>query len=386
MDHIVVFKNSLTQYDVMHYFAQSLSRALEKQGVKITLMDFSETNRLDFMRSLYAHPPDCTLGFNGPHQLENGCYLASEVEIPHIAWLVDSAHYFDDMVACPYHILIAPDQTSRDLLLSWGATHSHFLPHAFDAALTTPPQKKRIYPISFCGSLIDYIAIEETWQKKWPKEVFKALIDAAQRTLAESTLSYQEVFSNRVLPLIADATPLEKTNLATELDLYLRGVDRIELLKALEGLPVHLFGNAQGRPWDHFLDIKKGYTIHPSLPFPEILKVMADSQIVLNSSPMFKTGGHERIFYGLGLGAAVLTNQTPWLENNFALDQEVLSYVSTQWERAGSLLEGLLENPSAIEKIAFQGQARVLKEHTWDMRAQQLLPLAEKAIEVIGAI
>lgn len=383
LEHIVIFKNAYTQYDVLDYFTQSIASAFKKQGVTTTLVDFSTTSRADFMRSLYGNPPDCTLGFNGPHPLENGFFLASELEIPHIAWLVDGAHYFADMIPCPYHIFIASDQTSSDLLQKWKAAHSEFLPHAFEASLKTDPLNERLYPISFCGSLIDYLEIEERWQSQWPPHVVRALLEAADRTLVENSLSYQEAFETSVLPLIVEASEEMKGELVTDLDQYLRGKDRIELLKALEGLPVHIFGsNASKRSWSDFLKIKS-YVLHEPLSFPQIHEVMRNSQVILNSSPMFKTGAHERIMYGLGLGAAVVTNNTPWINAHFSVGEEILTYQPGQWSKAHLILKELLEDKPRQQKLAILGQAKILKEHTWDVRVSQLLPIATKAIEQI---
>jgi spore maturation protein CgeB len=103
---------------------------------------------------------------------------------------------------------------------------------------------------------------------------------------------------------------------------------------------------------------------------------MKNAQIVLNSSPMFKTGAHERIFYGLGLGATVLTNETPWNQEHFS-KEELLTYPSGDPKLVYDKIADLLNHPNQLKEMAFKGQKKVLERHTWDIRAKQLLKLIE---------
>lgn len=376
---IAFFKNQTTQYDVLHHFRISLTQALEKLGVSTALIDLENMDRAAFFRAIYSSPPDYTFAFNGLQAISDGQFLCDELEIPHIAWIVDSAHYVLDFARSPFNLMIAPDQTSADILKNAGAAGSYFLPHAFEASLATSPDTERTIPLVFCGSLMDPIELEALWKQHLPPNIAKGMQEAAEKTLADPNLTYQEAFEELLLrhPDFFSTLPQEKIiQLVMSLDGYIRAKDRINLLKALKGLPVHIYGNCLSwRTWGDFLDLQKGdYKIKPAVNFEEAIGIMKTAEIVLNSSPMFKTGAHERIFYGLGLGAAVLTNQTPWNQAHFSED-ELLVYPSGNPEAIYDQVEDLLKHPDKLKEMAKKGQKKVLQEHTWDVRAKQLVNL-----------
>jgi spore maturation protein CgeB len=385
IEKIAIFKNLVAQYNALHYFRLGLTKALEDQGIEVALIDTDGGDRQEFFRSIYINPPDFTLAFNGLMPM-GGRFLCDEIQIPHVSWLVDSAHNFQMMTPGLFNIIISPDQLSADLFKKWGAPRSFFLPHAFDVSDTAPPGGERSLPIVFCGSLMDPLEVEELWKNSLPAPLVEDLKAAADEVILSQTLTYQQAFEglhSQHAPFFNTLHPENMTLLIQSLDRYLRAKDRIEMLKSLAGFPVHIYGNLYSkRSWGDFLDLEKGsYHIHEALDFPEAVKVMKSAQIVLNSSPMFKTGAHERIFYGLGLGACVMTNNTPWIHSHFKENEELLIYKPNEKEKLRDTLAGLLSQPEALAEIARRGQAKVLKEHTWDVRSKELIAIMENEIE-----
>lgn len=378
---IAFFKNQTTQYDVLHHFRISLINALERLNVSTSLIDLENMDRASFFRAIYSSPPDYTFAFNGLQALSDGRFLCDELEVPHIAWIVDSAHYVLDFARSPFNILITPDKISADILKGAGAKEAYFLPHAFEASLETSPDTERTVPLVFCGSLMDPLELESLWTQHLPQEIVKSLHEAAEKTLLMPQELYQEAFEDIMKrhPAFFKTLSQEKiTQLVMSLDGYIRAKDRINLLNGLEGLPVYIYGNCLSkRTWGDFLDLPQGdYRISPAVNFQSAIKIMQNAKIVLNSSPMFKTGAHERIFYGLGLGAAVLTNETPWNQEHFS-KEELLTYPSGDPKQIYSKIDDLLKHPEKLKEMARKGQQKVLKEHTWDVRAKQLLNLIE---------
>lgn len=100
---------------------------------------------------------------------------------------------------------------------------------------------------------------------------------------------------------------------------------------------------------------------------------MKNSQILLNSSPMFKLGAHERIFYGLGCGALVISNETPWLNDHFINGEDILMYQVKKLPEMNQKIKYLLNNKEERISCTRKGQNKVLLHHTWDVRAKELL-------------
>lgn len=381
---LVIFKNQSTQYGVMHAFREGLTKGLESIGARVRLLEFNQGIAPN-ISSIYRYPPDCTLAFNGPHQLKEGIFLADKIEIPHFAWLLDGAYYFSEMAHSLYYRIICPDEDSRKWMSQLGSQHAYFLPHAFDAALYSPPTENPHLPIVFLGSLIDYLEIESEWKKELPKQLLKAFLEGSDKVLFSRDFSIPKVFDtiSNDNPFFFDKLEKEKIySLIQSFDLYIRGKHRVLLLNGLKDFPLHIFGNPLGkRTWNDFLDEGGNYKIHPSLDFQEAVKVMKNSAIILNSSPMFKGGAHERIFYGLGLGSLVLTNETRWLKTHFEEGEELLSYDLSCLEKTCEQLTYLLAQSEKRKALIEKGQQKVLQKHTWKQRAEKLIEIIESELE-----
>jgi spore maturation protein CgeB len=381
VEHVLTLVNSSTQYDVMHSFRQSVARAFESAQVKASQAALHQMESKDFLLQMYRSPPDCTFAFNGPRRTKSGKLLAEEINLPHVAWLVDAAHFSREFAEFPLHILITPDQKSEDLMRKWGAKHAHFLPHAADPLPAMIPMSERQFPIVFLGSIADPLAYIKDWRSKYPTETVDFLIEAADKTLKDPDLCYQDLLATH--PMFQGG---ENDELIQEFDVYMRMVDRIQLLRSLSGLPVHLFGNVVGTTSRSMGEIiggdLSGLTIHPSVNFSEALEIMQKAQIVLNSSPMFKTGAHERIFYAPSAGAVLLTNETPWIRSHFQSPEELITYRTE--DDVKERVKALLEKPEALKSIANAGREKVLAAHTWNHRIRQLLEIMNRAIPDIS--
>lgn len=80
------------------------------------------------------------------------------------------------------------------------------------------------------------------------------------------------------------------------------------------GLNVTVCGNG----WENFKSENlQNLTILPPLSSDEVVDKMCDSKIVLNVSPIYGNGTHERIFSAMLSGAICLTDSNPFLESIF---------------------------------------------------------------------
>jgi spore maturation protein CgeB len=100
--------------------------------------------------------------------------------------------------------------------------------------------------------------------------------------------------------------------------------------------------------------------------------VLRRSRVSLNihadSSPRFAS--NIRVFEATGVGSCLLTDWKPNLGHLFEVDREVVAYRSA--DECRSKARWLLEHPRERAEIAQRGQARVLRDHNFDIRARQL--------------
>jgi spore maturation protein CgeB len=77
-----------------------------------------------------------------------------------------------------------------------------------------------------------------------------------------------------------------------------------------------------------------------------------------------------RLFEATGVGTCLITDWKDNLHDLFEPDREVVTYRSPQ--ECVEKVKWLLEHPQEREAIAQAGQARTLKDHTFDQRAIEL--------------
>lgn len=385
IERILFFPNTLSQYDALTHFTQGMMNAFLRLGIRCELVIPNKNDMLPFLSSVYLDQPDFTLSFNGLLPNDKGEFLADVLNIPHVCCLVDSAHFFTALKNSAFNIITCPDRTSCALFQAMGVKHTLFLPHAVDKEIVESNERQpMLYDVCFLGSGINYLAILEKWKANYDAKTVKLLRDCAEAVLDDPALPYQ-------MALIASLNPESfkedaYTQLLNDLDLYLRGIDRIRLIKSIKNCPVHIFGSClRGNSWKEILGAAgPNIHVHNPVSYQESIAIMRQSKIVLNSSPMFKQGGHERILTGLACNALVLTNETSYMLENFEHGKDLLLYSNRKIDSVDEMLAPYLENEELRLQVAASGKQKVLRSHTWDNRAKELIAQVEPILEILG--
>lgn len=380
IETIAVFPNTLSQFDVLSHFTQGLILALKRLGIQTDLLVPNKKDPMSFLSKIYREQPDCTLSFNGLLPNEFGEFLCDQVEIPHVCCLVDSAHFFSVLRQSPLNVIACCDLASCDIFQSWNST-ALFMPHGIDKALTTESLGEKPFDVVFIGSSIDFLAILDKWRSNLDPKTVTALLECAEAVLKDPALPYQKALTAFVPPEQFDSSTYEK--LMQDVDLYIRGRDRVELIQSIQETDVHIFGPSLGaRSWKELLGSKPHRAIiHHEISYLESLNVMRESKIVLNSSPMFKFGGHERIFLGMALGALVISNETAFLKDQFVDGEDLALYTPSDKSGVSEVIKKYLTDEPLRKKMAINAREKVARSHTWDKRAAKLIADLEPILE-----
>jgi len=336
-------------YGTTPFFAKSLAAAMERLGYRTRLFWVADYHFFHALNEIHAQPPQLTCSFSDIHV--QGKPLGEMLRIPHLSLLIDPAIYFlHQLKSEKYGWVSCVDQDDCKWLQEGGFKNSFFLPHGAETALLTPVDKKRPFDAVFFGTCIDYQAIEKSWEKRYAKHA-RVLREAAERVLAPAGIS----ILNALLSL--NVAMAEIPLLHREVDQYIRGKDRVELLKKIStSHTLHIWGRG---PWKKYVP---DATLHRPLPFEKTFSIMQNAQLVLNSSPRFKSGTHERMFYASICGACVLTGENHFVNQHFIPGIDLLTYRFGEWE----------VNTRPTQEIALKGQQKVLQHHTWDTSATLL--------------
>ncbi len=324
-----------TPYNSTVHFSKAFARALEAHGVECRLFSVAEGQFHHALHALLTDPPDFTCSFSDI--VLGGRSLGELTAIPHLSLLLDPAIYFLHQVS---GWVSCVDEGDAEFLQAGGAPRVLFLPHAGDSHLKRAPGSgERLYDTVFFGTCLDIDQIKSEWKDRFDTSTIDLLLAASSCVLSKRSPSILDA----LLELGVEEEKLPIFHL--EVDRYTRGKDRIELLSRCK--KVHVWGEGA---WARYLP---NATVHPPISFEKTLEIMSRAKVVVSSSPRFKRGWHERIFYGALAGAAVLSNTDIGFHYEYG-----------EWE---------LPDMSAWREVAEKAQAVTLTHHTWDHRARTLL-------------
>ena len=288
-------------YDAQKYFAASLALACQTEGYQAQCIELSQN-----ASSIPANT-DLLISFNG-----NGKEYSSPKR-PLLSILVDHPLHHGPRLTDASHIHYTVCDRSHHFFLkkNYSSLQSHFLPlPGFQA----PENKKvkREKGLTFFGTFSPYNEIEIRWQKYPP--FLKDLIYTCTRMVSDryplpchkASAILLEQMHHKAPKEVQELRPL----LSLEAEAYARNYLRFQCLKTLDdaGIPVDIYGNG----WETCSF--KHHNIKAALPFKETLSLMQTYKIVLNISPFFPHGSHERVASAILNGSFSLTNSSSYLK------------------------------------------------------------------------
>lgn len=386
---IDVFMPPLNQYGVLHHITNEIFEALQRAGVNCRLLVAERENPEPFLESIFSDPPECTLSLNGLLPDNQGRFFCDMIKIPHVACLLDSPNQFILLTQSPLNIITCPDLFSCQFFKGLNFENVLFMPHGVGKDLAPDPNLERKFDVVMLASCIDYENLRDLWKEKHSKGLCEVLDKAAEMALSDQMTPYVEAFVQALAEQDgkADAVDPSGINLMQVLDdleMYIKGKDRVELVRAIKDVPVDVFGTGrEGEGWQKYLgDKHPNVTLHKAIPFEDAIDVMKQSKILLNSCPWMKHGGHERLFAGMACGALLVTNENVYMKEHFTDGEDLVFYRHSHRDEINDLVKDCLSDPSKLQSIAEKGREKVMAAHTWDHRVkgllEQLSPILEK--------
>lgn len=110
----------------------------------------------------------------------------------------------------------------------------------------------------------------------------------------------------------------------------------------------------------------------------DMYKVLARSRITLNRhiNVAENYANNMRLYEATGIGALLITDHKDNLGELFEVGKEVVAYSSP--EEAAELIRYYIAHPEEARAIAHAGQDRTLREHTYQRRMEELVPVLEQ--------
>lgn len=110
----------------------------------------------------------------------------------------------------------------------------------------------------------------------------------------------------------------------------------------------------------------------------DMYRALARSRVTLNRhiNVAENNANNMRLYEATGVGALLITDRKDNLGELFEVDKEVIAYSTP--EEAAELIRYYIAHPDEASEIARAGQARTLREHTYQRRMEELVPVLEQ--------
>ena len=248
---------------------------------------------------------------------------------------------------------------------------TYFLPHGGPNQISRgKPLKDRIFPITFIGRLTppDPVGDFETMLEGSDPTLIAIARDASQR----SYHNHVDIYASFKLSCAKygfsclDIMPLTRLSfLLSKISEWIEMHRRLELLRSLKHLPVHIFGDVEGEI-EGITDGNNNFTFHPNTTAKQTLQTIQNTRILLNPVAVFPGGSHERIWFGMANGCAVYTDPSSFLLETLN-DQEHIFYTNYSdlkscTDRISYYLQNIVDNSLPVYEA----------NHTWIKRLESL--------------
>lgn len=377
-------------YDTIDLFTREIKKTLEQMGCECLVLDAGhmEESLKEFalfaMTPVFAAITFNNLGYN--LELSEGKNIWEQFEIPYVNILMDHPfHYTGPLAHMPKTAWVfCTDKNHVDFMHRFYPEIERvgFLPHA---GVKLPGAKKWIrdrkievlyagsLPFFTAGMLVpDLSAITQFDAIDMSRQVLEDLIknpavtteDAIEAYLKERGIELEEP------DLFAGIVKMRF------LDSYATSFFREQAVKLLveSGVSVTAYGTGWNEcEWSHNPHLHYGGKVLA----PEILPLMCEAKIVLNTMTWYKAGAHDRIFNGMLAGACVVTDDSAYLREEFEAEKAMVRFKLEEIVRLPEIVWDLLDHPEKMQQIADVGYESASEKHTWESRMKQVLSMLE---------
>lgn len=373
-------------YDTIDLFILAFSKAFSQLGCACRIVDVRDgemaTRKL---KELAEEGLDGVIAFNNIGynlSFDTGRNIWEEKDIPYFNILMDHPfHYAHPLECAPAtSVVFCTDRGHVEFLRRFypNIKRRDFMPHAgVEAENCCVRMQERPIEVLYAGGLSKYVAeglvpdlgeIREFDAFALTKEVLSELMRHPEKT-TESAI--EEYFCS----IGKQYTDRELNFWITELrfiDSYATSFYREQAVRLLveNGITVTVFGGG----WD-----RCEWADNPNLVYggkilaPQVLELMNHSKIVLNTMTWYKDGIHDRIINGMLAKAAVVTDESKYLNEKFPKEKSLSTFRLPQIENLQEQVRDLLAHPKRMEEIAENGYSYAKAHHTWLQRAEYIL-------------
>lgn len=381
-DTILLFESRDLCYESNRYFTGCLEDAFERMGYRTQVCDLSvhmeeQLEELLLRQETYV----AAIDFNSllPRlELEDHTPYLQAFCVPFFNYLVDHPLYHHAALkrSFPAYSVICIDRCHQEYVQT---CYPHIkqavcLPLGAMQAVTERSFGQKRLELLFLGTYEPERALYEELDEYLPAQK-KEIVSLIERMEADAELTQEAALAeylnekNEILDREAFVRRLNRDYLA---DKYLRNLRRKQAVLAAcrAEVPFTLYGHG----WELVKELSgQRICVCPGVGFAASLQVMADAKMLLNSTPGFHGGLHDRVYSAMINRTVCFTEKSGFAERVLADKTEAVLYDPCRMDTLPEQIVSLYENQTVLEAIADRAYQKAHREHTWQRRAEKLV-------------
>ncbi|MBT5264331.1 MAG: glycosyltransferase family 1 protein [Rhodospirillaceae bacterium] len=156
------------------------------------------------------------------------------------------------------------------------------------------------------------------------------------------------------------------------LDAQFRIEKRIQCFDALRDIPITVVSNDLKTIENHS---SEKITSFSNNDFATGLYMMRNAKLLINHLPNYQAGATERLFNAQFRGAAVLSEQNEFLNNQFIDREDIFLFNSNDPVNLRDCVLEIKDSPATLRRVAAAGQAKTTALHTASQRVAKIVEL-----------
>lgn len=384
---IILFKGI---YDTLDLFSDQLAVAFAEWGCDIFTYDAkgqekSKVALLSMLVEKKGNAAVVTFNNMGYNLEQDGVNVWEKFDVPYINILMDHPFHFERPLkdAPDTAIVLCTDRNHVKYIRRFckNIHRTDFLPHAgVELGRKHKPLKERKIDVLYAGALPIFTVakmipnLDEMYGldlRDMMQEVLRELVQHPDKTTEQAIEEYVQAKSCAE----SGFSDEELRNLIIHMrfiDSYATSFFREQAVRSLveNGIDV----TAYGVGWDQC-----EWSSNPHLKYggkvlaPDILPLMNDSKIVLNTMTWFKAGAHDRIFNGMLAGAAVVTDDSTYLRHECTDGKELVMFKRNEIVSLPDRVCDLFGHMERTQEMAECGYQFARENHMWKNRAEYIM-------------
>lgn len=383
---ILIFTSREICYNSHYFFAHQMEGAFEKLGYQVAMCEFTKED--DFDAVLEPHlgkTYKLILDFNSllPQLVEeDGTPVLNMIHGPFFDYILDHPLFHYNCLSAKaddFHaILLDEAQEAYVKKYHKGIKSTLMMPLGATEAVSECKRGNVADCILFMGSydseekLLDMI--------KQESEPIRTLALRVLEKRLENPLLLQEDAFTEVL--MEQRMELDNAHFALfmnrmyAVDAYVRNHFRRKTIDTLVKyrIPVKIVGEG----WEKYRSFNESFVRRErEVEFGLSFEKIAKEHILLNNSPFFNRGAHDRIYAGMANRCVALTDTNPYLERTLSDRENIMLYSIKDEKGIKDRAEELLTNHALCKSIQENAYLEFKEKHTWECRVRKLLELVE---------